>query len=103
MDYHRCKAARPGDGHFLRLRRPGAAAHVAYELVSAGVEEDLRDAVAERETERDIGLTGHVGHLLDRDSGYVGEHQEPVALRPAAVDVTEVHVGHRSEERPVGK
>src|ERR1035438_7143448 len=95
MDYHRCNAARPGDGHFLRDHRLDAAAHVAYELVSAGVEEDLRDAVAEREAERDVGLTGHVGHLLDRDPGYVGEHQEPVALRPAAVDVTEVRVGNR--------
>jgi hypothetical protein len=45
MDYRRREAALPGDGHFLRDHRLDAAAHVARELVRAGVEEDLRDAV----------------------------------------------------------
>src|SRR5215470_8369122 len=80
MDDHRRMAAWPGDRHFLRDHRLDPVAHVAHELVGVRTQKDLRDAVGERVAERDIGLASHVGHLLDRDPGYVGEHQEPVAL-----------------------
>ena len=71
MEYHRRGAARPGDGHLLRDHGLRAVAHVARELVSACVEEDVRDPVGEREMERDVALAGYVGHLPDRDSGDV--------------------------------
>src|ERR1035438_7512533 len=95
MDARRREAARPGDDCFLRDYGLDAVAHVTRDLVGAGVDEDLRDAVGERETERDIGLAGHVGDPLDRDPRYVGEQQEPVARRSVGrVDVAGDHVGY---------
>ena len=77
MDDHRRKAARPGDGHFLGDHRLDAVAHVACELVGAGVGQDLGDAVGERSGARRCGndAVGQVaggGSDGNREAGSTG-------------------------------